>query len=173
MLLLAWIRTRRERREAELALEAVQGMIGALLGLVEDYRAGKLGAVGALAVDAAVAVDGAPAAEGELVSGVVEVHDRGGREDARRAQRTVAAPRSGALTPSDAMPEDRHDDGDDSAGMHLGANAGSMRATEPWIPAFAGMTGTYVRRRNDPVKRIFLEDLLRSWEKCAHIVPVR
>jgi hypothetical protein len=40
--LLTWIRTRRERREAAMAMEAVKGLVEALLGLLEDFRAGKL-----------------------------------------------------------------------------------------------------------------------------------
>ena len=42
MLLLTWIRTRRERREAAEAMQAVQGLLEAFLGLVEDFRAGRL-----------------------------------------------------------------------------------------------------------------------------------
>jgi len=42
MLLLTWIRTRRERREAAEAMQAVQGLLEAFLGLLEDFRAGRL-----------------------------------------------------------------------------------------------------------------------------------
>ena len=40
--LLTWIRTRRERREAAEALLAFQGLVEAFLGLLEDFRAGRL-----------------------------------------------------------------------------------------------------------------------------------
>ena len=40
--LLTWLRTRRERREAAMAMEAVKGLLEGLLGLLEDFRAGKL-----------------------------------------------------------------------------------------------------------------------------------
>jgi len=40
--LLTWIRTRRERREAAMAMEAVKGLLEGLLGLLEDFRAGRL-----------------------------------------------------------------------------------------------------------------------------------
>jgi hypothetical protein len=49
MLLVMWVRTRRERREAAAAMAAVQGLleaflglVEAFLGLVEDFRAGRL-----------------------------------------------------------------------------------------------------------------------------------
>src|SRR6516164_3030325 len=40
--LLTWFRTRRERREAAEAMQAVQGLLEAFLGLLEDFRAGRL-----------------------------------------------------------------------------------------------------------------------------------
>ena len=40
--LLTWIRTRRERREAAMAMEAVKGLLEGLLVLLEDFRAGRL-----------------------------------------------------------------------------------------------------------------------------------
>jgi hypothetical protein len=40
--LLTWIRTRRMRREREAALEQFKGMLEGLLGLLEDFRAGRL-----------------------------------------------------------------------------------------------------------------------------------
>ena len=42
MALLAWMWTRRQRREAAEAMQAVQGMLAAFLGLIEDFRAGRL-----------------------------------------------------------------------------------------------------------------------------------
>ena len=40
--LLTWLRTRRERREAAEAMQAVQGLLEAFLGLLEDFRVGRL-----------------------------------------------------------------------------------------------------------------------------------
>jgi hypothetical protein len=40
--LVMWFRTRRERREAAEAMAAVQGLLEAFLGLLEDFRAGRL-----------------------------------------------------------------------------------------------------------------------------------
>jgi hypothetical protein len=42
MALLTWICTRRERREAAATMQAVQGLVEAFLGLLEDFRAGRL-----------------------------------------------------------------------------------------------------------------------------------
>jgi hypothetical protein len=42
MLLWAWMRTRRERREAAEMMAAFQGLLETLLGAVEDFRAGRL-----------------------------------------------------------------------------------------------------------------------------------
>ena len=42
MALLMWFRTRRERQEAAMAMAAVQGLLEAFIGLIEDFRAGKL-----------------------------------------------------------------------------------------------------------------------------------
>ena len=42
LVLLTWLRTRRERREAAEAMQAVQGLLEAFLGLLEDFRAGRL-----------------------------------------------------------------------------------------------------------------------------------
>jgi len=42
LMLVMWFRTRRERREAADAMRAVQGLLEAFLGLVEDFRAGRL-----------------------------------------------------------------------------------------------------------------------------------
>jgi len=39
---LTWLRTRRERREAAEAIAAFQGLVEAFLGLLEDFRAGRL-----------------------------------------------------------------------------------------------------------------------------------
>ena len=60
MLLLTWIRTRRERREAAEAMQAVQGLLEAFLGLLEDFRAGRLaGCATTEAVEEAKHRDGA------------------------------------------------------------------------------------------------------------------
>ena len=40
--LMMWVLTRRERREAAEAMAAVQGLLEAFLGLLEDFRAGRL-----------------------------------------------------------------------------------------------------------------------------------
>jgi hypothetical protein len=42
MALVAWVLTRRERREAAAAMAQFQGMLEAFLGLLEDFRAGRL-----------------------------------------------------------------------------------------------------------------------------------
>src|SRR5690242_10543648 len=42
MLLVRWIRTRRERREAAEAVRAFQGLVEGFLGMLEDFRAGRL-----------------------------------------------------------------------------------------------------------------------------------
>jgi hypothetical protein len=42
MLLVTWIRTRRERREAAEAMRAFQGLLEGFLGFVEEFRAGRL-----------------------------------------------------------------------------------------------------------------------------------
>ena len=44
MALLTWLRTRRERREAALAMAAFQGLVEQLLSMLEDFRAGRLAA---------------------------------------------------------------------------------------------------------------------------------
>jgi hypothetical protein len=51
--LLTWLRTRRERREAAEALRAFQGLAEAFLGLLEDFRAGRLVAQNAAEVEIA------------------------------------------------------------------------------------------------------------------------
>src|SRR5215472_16429774 len=60
--LLTWLRTRRERREAAEAMQAVQGLLEAFLGLLEDFRAGRLaGCATTEAVEEAKHRDGAVA----------------------------------------------------------------------------------------------------------------
>ena len=49
--LLTWMRTRRERREVAEAMQAVQGLLEAFLGLLEDFRAGRLAAENTVQVD--------------------------------------------------------------------------------------------------------------------------
>ncbi len=70
MALLAWLRERRERREAAAMLEAFKGFIEQFLALLEEHRAGKLGA------DDAPQVGEAPVgAEGMCACPVAEHHD--------------------------------------------------------------------------------------------------
>jgi hypothetical protein len=109
--LLTWIRTRGERREAAAAMAALQGMLEAFLGLVEDWRAGRLPACGQPEVDAeadgADCVDGAAAyATPQLVCLATQSPSdrpraRCAREEADGAHDAVAMPHSGA---SEAAP---------------------------------------------------------------------
>ena len=62
--LLTWIRTRRERREREVAVEQFKGLLEGLLGLLEDFRAGKLTAETPPEVDKAS--DGMNGADGAV-----------------------------------------------------------------------------------------------------------
>ena len=61
MTLLMWLRTRRERQEAAAAMAAVQGLLGAFIGLIEDFRAGRLVAENVPGVQGAGGADGAVA----------------------------------------------------------------------------------------------------------------
>src|SRR5690242_2324112 len=55
MALVAWFWTGRERREAAEMMAAFQGMVETLLGMVEDFRAGRLVAEKVVVEDGAVA----------------------------------------------------------------------------------------------------------------------
>ena len=57
--LLTWFRTRRERREAAEAMRAVQALLEGFLGMLEDFRAGRLVGESALEVDAPTEPDDA------------------------------------------------------------------------------------------------------------------
>jgi hypothetical protein len=46
MLLVTWVLTRRERREAAVALAAFQGLLETFLGMLDDFRAGKFAVSG-------------------------------------------------------------------------------------------------------------------------------
>jgi hypothetical protein len=118
LMLLTWIRTRRERREAAEAMRAVQGMLEAFLGLLEDFRAGRL-AEGAPEVDEA-----ADAAKGRDCAVAYPSPSRCAGPSLSRKGRGI----EGA-------------DGADGAVAPATSAAGHVGPPTQWIPSFAGMTG--------------------------------
>ena len=170
MALVAWVWTRRERQEAVVAMTAFQGMVETLLGIVEDFRAGRLRPECAVANEE----DGTGAAPSPRVVRCagqcpVKGETKGaheavaappplpsparaglGREADRRAcgvDGAVAYPspsRSPGSSPG-AGPAHRIKSGGKPALKGRGILRGTARefsAVEQWIPAFAGMTGT-------------------------------
>jgi len=140
--LLLWFRTRREQQEAAAMIEAFRGMANALLGLLEDFRAGKLVAPTETAEGEDFAV-GCPS----LPSGGVGERPPAG---ARRG-RTVNTEARG----SSPCPEVNAD-----VVIHSAETAESVVAGTRWIPApgsspracfhVAGMTGTFVEMTGMP-----------------------
>jgi hypothetical protein len=115
MALLTWFRTRRERREAAEAMQAVQGLLEAFLGLLDDFRAGRLAAEVQQGADGAVAHP-SPSRKGRGVACEVAGEEEALTEDVAPSCSSA----SSAVKP---------------AARWVGAGT-------QWIPAFAGMTGT-------------------------------
>ena len=145
MLLLTWFRTRRERREAAEAMAAVQGLLEAFLGLLEDFRAGRLVAENAPRDEA-----GGGSVRAVAAPSAVDTPDRGERRGARR-------PRAAA----DAV-------GPVAAPVDGCGYAQRVDGVARWTPAcagitstrFGGMTGTGIagllaRRARSPPRRDF------------------
>ncbi len=122
MALLAWIRERRERREAAAMMEQFKGLIEQFLVLLEAHRAGTL--------TADHAPEGCEAVEGEPAFEVKEISHRGGRGGPRRPGQ--AAVRCGL-------------ERDDGRAEETAAAFGH----HDWFPAFAGMTAK-IRRYASP-----------------------
>ena len=146
MLLLTWFRTRRERREAAEAMAAVQGLLEAFLGLLEDFRAGRL-----VAEDAPPDEAGGGSVRAVAAPSAVDTPDRGERRGARRpraavaAMGPVAAPVDGcgnaqrvAIAPPHRAPA--------CAGI-TGTRFGGMTGT--------GIAGLLARRARSPPRRDF------------------
>jgi len=154
--LVAWVWTRRERQEAAVAMTAFRGMVETLLGIVEDFRAGRLVPECAVANEE----DGAGAAASRRLgrcAGQSPVTREGelGTEGAppgalagppplpspARAGEGVDCADGAVAYPS---PSHRIESGGKPAlkGRGNWCDAGrEVSAIGQWIPAFAGMTG--------------------------------
>ena len=115
MALLMWIRTRRARKEAAMALEQFKALMEQLLVLLEDFRAGKLNA------------PATPEAHEPLhssASSAARTLDRRERRGTQRLRQAPDAETMADLPPAQPSPRSsrRHD----------------------WIPAFAGMTDSSI-----------------------------
>lgn len=177
MLLLTWFRTRRERREAAEAMGAIQGLLEAFLGLLEDFRAGRLLA------------ENAPQDSGGLVRAVaapsaVDTLEGGERRGAQRARAAVDASLDAAVA-SEAPVERRAEGsaplrfsassamGPVAAPVDICSEAWRFDAVERYTLACAGITGTkfagatgtgiaalLARRARSPPDRIFKKSRL-------------
>jgi hypothetical protein len=111
MLLLTWMRKRRERKEAAEAVRAVQGLLEAFVGLLEDFRAGRLVAENAPEVeeehdgtDSAVAHPSPrPPPSGPIAPARWEPGSRGGGEVRANGADGAVAPASPRLARSTAQ----------------------------------------------------------------------
>jgi hypothetical protein len=147
--LLARMWTRRERREAAAAMQAVQGMLQAFLGLIEDFRAGRLAPQDAMP-------EANEAASGEIAAPPPLSSAAGVGEGTCGAGGAEAYP-----SPSRIGPHFCEQKWEPVAGPSLslkgraivgadGVVALPISPAAQWIPACAGMTGTVKARTGLP-----------------------